>query len=196
MTATDPDIDDTERLYFRDDEPGDVLTPDGEYEPAEPLDKGDGEVQALSRADWHLRRIGRLSRERDTLDAVYKAELERLQLRHENRRTILEAAIAWHEAPLKSYARMRLELDNVKTLELPHGTIRSRTTTRPTVIVDDYSAVLAWAGDVLPDVVQQIPRIDKRALSAYVHASGELPPGVTLVPPTTTFTVTPEGGDV
>jgi phage host-nuclease inhibitor protein Gam len=142
-----------------------------------------------------MRRIGRLTRERDTLDAVYEAEIERLQDRHENRRSILQAAIAWHEAPLKSYAAMRRELDDVRTIELPHGVIRS--TARPQrVQVDDEQTVADWAKDTLPDVVSWRPRIDKRALSAYVRASGEVPPGVTLVPPTTTYTVHAEGGDV
>jgi phage host-nuclease inhibitor protein Gam len=179
--------------YFRDDEPGDTETPDDG--PAPDITEPD-HVKALGRCDWHLRRIGRLTRERDTLDAVYKAELERLQLRHENRRTILEAAIAWHEAPLISYAAMRREMDGTKTLELPHGVIRSRTTKALSIRVDDTDAVIAWAGDSLPDVVLYRPHVDKRALTVYVMASGEVPPGVTLVPPTTTYTVTAEGGDV
>jgi phage host-nuclease inhibitor protein Gam len=182
----------TDHLYFRDDEPGDTETPDDG--PAPDITESD-HVQALGRCDWHLRRIGRLTRERDTLDAVYEAEIERLQDRHENRRAILQAAIAWHEAPLISYARMRRETDDVRTLELPHGVIRS--TARPQrVQVDDEQTVADWAKDTLPDVVSWRPRIDKRALGAYVRASGEVPPGVTLVPPTTTYTVTPEGGDV
>jgi phage host-nuclease inhibitor protein Gam len=179
--------------YFDDTEPGDIETPDDG--PAPDITDA-AQVQALSRCDWHLRRIARLTRERDTLDAVYRAEMDRLQLRHENRRRILTDAIEWHEAPLKSYAAMRRDLDGTKTLELPHGTIRSRTATRPTVHIHDKGAVVEWAKDVLPDVVYFEPKVSKSSLAAWVQQSGEIPPGVTVAPPTTTYHVSAEGGDV
>lgn len=177
--------DDTERDYFRDADPGDVETPDDDE--AEPIND-------LGAANWHLRKIGDAIRQRNELAAVYDAEMERLRLRWMTRLARIEAVIAWHEAPLRSYAAMRLAADGMKTLELPHGTIRSRTPSKPTVTVEDYQAVMAWGRDVLPDVVETFERVNKRALNAYVMASGEIPPGCTVTPPETTFTITPEGG--
>lgn len=175
-----------------DDDPTDHLFTDPDDQPAAPIEGVN--VSAALKADWHLRRIRAIRRDIAELDAVYHAEMERLRDRHENRRRILEAREAWHLLPVTSWQRMRLERDGLKTIELPHGTLKSRTPTTPTVTVDDPDAVVEWAKDTLPDVVwvEKVTRISKAVLNRYVAQSGEVPPGVTVTPPETTFTVVVE----
>lgn len=184
-------IDETEHGYFDDVEPGDTETPDD----AAP-------IADLNEANWHLRKIAKARREYDELGAVYAAEmsrvtaeLDRLRLRWQIRADRIGHRIAWHEAPLKSYMAMRMREDpRLRTLDLPHGTIKARVGKVAGINVDDKDAVIAWAGDSLPDLVEQRPHLVKSVLDAYVRSSGEIPPGVTVVPPTTTFTITAEGG--
>lgn len=190
MTTTD---DEDVRRYFRDDEPGDHDTPDDTHDPANAAN----EVDARLRCDWHLRKLAAIRAELATVDAVYRAELDRLQARHTIRRDRLAAAAAWHETPLTSYALMRRDRDDVKTLELPNGAIRTTRRKTPKVTVDDEVALAAWAAlahDPVPVIATWRSElvIDKRALTTYVADSGEVPPGVTVTPPTTTVVIDTE----
>lgn len=184
-----------------DDPPGAVWS--GAIErPSECPETLDGNADAepvtdLTEANWHLRKIARAIQHRNELAAVYDAEMERLRLRWLTRLERIEADIAWHTAPLESYMQMRMREDpKLRTLDLPHGAIKARVGKEPTIKVDDDDAVLAWAGDTLPDLIEEetIRKVVRKVLVAYVKASGEIPPGVTVTPPATTISITAEGG--
>lgn len=152
--------DDHEHRYFRDDEPGDVETPD---DAAPPIDEPD-EIAQLARCDWHLRRLARIRHDIAVVDAVYKAEIDRLQIRHETRRARLLGAAAWHEAPLMSYMAMRRETDGIKSLELPHGTLKSRTPSKHSITIVDEDVFIGWANDHMAELVRTVEKPDARAI--------------------------------
>lgn len=68
-----------------------------------------------------------------------------------------------------------------KTIRLPTGSLSFRTVPGGHRVVD-AEAALAWARAYLPAAVVVSERLDAAAVREYVHASGEIPPGVERVP--------------
>lgn len=170
-------------------EPGDDL--DIDY--TQPAVTPDDPVDALERASWHMRVASMLTDERDQLVAVYKAEMERLELRLQHRVRILNERIAWHEEPVKSLHLALLRRDpRRKTIELPHGSSKVTVPKTPKVHITDKSALLAWAENSHPDILSRDVNVTGLRTIAHidgdtaVDANGEVIPGVEvrLDPPT------------
>lgn len=179
----------------------------GEDEPPAPTIDPAQEVQALTEANRHLRHIARLRHQLATLDAVYKAELDRLEDRHEHRRGIILRQIAWHEAPVIGLHAALLAADpRRKSIELPHGVLKSRTATAPAFVMRDPEAFVEWAEDHAAELVRtkKVPAVDaiKKADSLAVTfpaddapglvvftETGERVPGIEAMRPSTSYTV-------
>lgn len=210
------------RLRRRDLTKGHRMTIGAEWEPDPIYDIGDdeppapvidpaSEVKALTEANSHLRHIARLRRQLATLDAVYRAELDRLEDRHEHRRGIILRQIAWHEAPcIGLHAALLASDPRRKTVELPHGVLRSRTPSKPTYVMRDPDAFVAWAEDHAAELVRtkKVPAFDaiKKAdhLAVMFPADDDAPglvvftetgehvPGIEAMRPATAYTVATE----
>ena len=160
--------------------------PDIDYdEPA--LMPGD-EAEALERADWHMRKASMLTRERDQLAAIYRAEIERLHLRLAYRTRIYDDQIEWHELPVESLHRALLrESPKRKTIELPHGTSKIRVSKTPRIEFTDKAATMAWAETAHPEIlgrtinVTGVKSIASVTGALVIDDNGEVVPGVTAV---------------
>jgi len=174
------------------DDPG--HEPDIDYDT--PANMPEGEAEALERASWHMRKAAMLKAERDQLNAVYQAEIDRLLVRRGHRLRIIDNQIEWHEEPVRSL-HLALLRDNPrrKTIELPYGTSKVRAAQKPKVIIEDKGAVLAWAERNHPDLLGMTinvtdlrsvaePTDDGRAVDA---ATGELVPGASSHTPEPTW---------
>jgi phage host-nuclease inhibitor protein Gam len=154
--------------------------------PLEPANK----AQALADVDRHLRYIAAIERHKAVdreIAATRQAELDRW---YDRRMTRWEAKLAWHRGPcVELLAALREADPRLRTLDLPSGKVKSRTATKPTVVVADERAVLLWASHALPEAVVTRTRIDQRALAAHVLATGEIPEGVQLEEPRTSYTI-------
>lgn len=163
------------------DDLDDLATPD-DYDPdnPQPAPPIAGGVTAEDReANRHLRAIAALRHELDRVDTIYGHELDRLRARLEERRSVILRRIAWHEAPLIGLHAARLAVDpkGARSIELPHGTLRSRTPSKPSVHVVDDAAFVAWAEDNMAELVRRTP---KPALDAVKRAVGDARLVVTL----------------
>lgn len=155
----------------------------------EPANMPTGDAEALERASWHLSMSARYQHERDQLTAVFRAEIERLQLRLAERQRTLDARIAWHEEPVRAFhlARVRRDSKSPKTLALPHGTSRIRVPATHRLEITDKAALLAWAEVHHPEILSRdvnktgVKQIASVTAAGVVTANGEIVPGVTSV---------------
>jgi hypothetical protein len=145
-----------------------------------------GEPEALERASWHMRMAAQITAERDQIAAVYKAEMERLEMRLAHRMRIMNNRIAWHEQPVEALHLALLKSNpKRKTIELPYGTSKVRVSTAPKLSISDNSALLVWAENNHPELLGRTINITAVKTVAVMHmgkvidaASGEMIPGV------------------
>jgi len=167
----------------------------------EPANMPTGDAEALERASWHLSMSARYQHERDQLTAVFRAEIERLQLRLAERQRTLDARIAWHEEPVRAFHLARLARDpkSSKTLALPHGTSRIRVSKTPHVEIVDRPALLVWAEANHPDILGRTVNVTgvksiiaSGAGEQVVDGNGKFVPGVELSLPGPSWSVSYE----
>lgn len=166
MSLDEFDIDD---LYGDD-------TSDLKYE--QPAVMPANEAEALERANWHLRMAAKRRDERDQLAAVYKKEIERLQIRLQHRTRILNDQIAWHEEPVKGlHLALLRENPKRKTIELPSGKSSVRVPQTPKVNIVDNAAVLAWAEKEHPELISHAINVTAVRTVAGASDADGLKPG-------------------
>ena len=146
-----------------------------------------GEADALERASWHMRKAAMLTAQCDQLAAVYKAEIERLQIRLGHRVRIINDQIAWHEEPVKGLHLALLARDpKRKTIELPYGTSKVQERKTPKLTITDQATLLAWAESNHPDIlgrtinvtgVKTVAKVTD-SLAVVDASTGEVIPGV------------------
>lgn len=156
----------------------------------------DGTAEALDRASWHLKMAARATAQRDEIDAVYQAEMDRLEIRRLHRRRIFNDQIAWHQAPIESLHRALLRDDpKRKSIELPYGTSKIRVSKTPTVTFTDKAATLAWAETNHPDIlgrtinVTGVKSIANVTDAGVIDTTGEIIPGVEASTPEPSWSI-------
>lgn len=93
----------------------------------EPIDLDPAEVDALDRANWHLREIARIRREKAQLTASFDAEIRRIKIRLDARTAILDREEAWHLRPVIGLHRALRAADPKRTsITLACGTLKSK----------------------------------------------------------------------
>lgn len=158
--------------------------PDIDYET--PAEMPAAQTEALDRASWHLSMAARIRAERAQLDAVYAAEIERLQIRQAHRRRIMDDRIAWHEEPVEALHLALLRDDpKRKSIELPHGTSKIRVSKTRRLEFTDQPATIAWAEANYPEIlgrtinvtgVKHVATITEAGV--VIDPNGEIVPGV------------------
>jgi Bacteriophage Mu Gam like protein len=178
----------------------------------EPADQIRGDD--LTKADWHLRAIIRAEDNFARDRAVFDAEILRLTDRLEYLEVRTAKLIEWHETPLRQlHAALLAEDPTRKTIELPHGTLRSRTPATPRYIIESRDRFVEWALVNAPDVLTATWKVDSATIRndprfiptrfelepdervQLVTVDGEVVPGVKFVLDPPTFTVTTAGQD-
>lgn len=196
-------------------------TSDVDYD--QPAVLPDDEHAREDRLAWHAYMIRRIRADQTRLADEYDAERERLEqqidalvapLRAEIRQQadareeqmrIIENAVAWHEAPLKSYALMRYrEDDDIKTIPFVHGRSKLTTPKKAQVFYDpeQTETFMAWVRDAHPEIMKEPNITDLRKLVTVTEelkvidtATGEVVPGVTASVPEQTWSFDPNPGD-
>ena len=160
----------------------------------------------LERASWHLKMASRLARERDELNVVYQAEIERLTNRWRARAEVFANRIEWHERPVRELHMALLAEDpKRKTIHLPYGTSKVRVSKTPRVRIVDQPTLLAWAEQNWPDIlgrtinvtgvkeiVARLPKLEPGETSGVTDLNGELIPGAAATMPESSWSVSYE----
>lgn len=146
----------------------------------DPLPEGEDVPPPNSREqlDWLLRKGMRLQADLRDVKVVYDAERERLDGWLADRTKAAEAQLRRIEAIVEAYARPEMKQAKVKTLSLPHGTVRMKALPGRVVVADE-DAFKAWAltsghdelvrvnVDVNRQALGKLPRVaDKMAAEA------------------------------
>lgn len=169
---------------------------------APPIDLSAGESDALAQADWHLRHLRVLGRQREQLLDVFQAEQERLAERLAARLALIDAKADWHSKPVEDLHKALLEADEKrKSIALPNGTLKSRKG-QDSWEYEDEEAFISWARSKHPELVRVTHAVNKadvkktfRAATpgeegqAVDPATGEPIPGVTVKPGETRFSI-------
>lgn len=142
-------------------------------------------IENLDAADWALRRLADLQREKAENEAIARRRIEEIQMRLATLNKRAERGIAYFEAKLTEWAKAnRAELipGKKKTRDLPSGSISFRKKGGGLVVVDE-AALLKWAeeqglekGLVRIKVEPALSEIKKQL------GEGEVPPGMDVEP--------------
>lgn len=166
-----------------------------------PAELPDDDNDILERVAWHARMARRAQAELDEISDLYDAELARLTERRENRVRIIMERLAWHKAPIESYARMRLERDGKRTIELPHATSKISVPTKPQVFITDTDTLTDWARTRHPEILRSPNVTDVRRVVTVTDDgkvvdpdTGEFVPGVEAQVPQPRWSIDLEPG--
>lgn len=151
--------------------------------------------------DYRLSKLRRLTAELETTEQRFTAELERIEMlcdratagvrgQIDHHRKIIEA---WHQHQVRENPR-------VKTITLPHGTVKARKVAA-TVAITDQDAAVEWCAQHAPEALKSSVLLSKlpatvtpTAAGVVDTSSGEQLPWATVKPERVSVTVTPEPG--
>jgi len=161
---------------------------------------------ALERASWHVRHIGELRNAQADVRGVFDAEIARLTDRLQHRLEVLDRQIEWHAKPVRSlHAAILVNDPKRKTIHLPHGTLKARVATKPTVFINDPELVQEWAlahePDLCPPKQVQVTALRKILvvrddMRVIEPSTGELVPGVSASVPDPSFSIDTDMGEM
>lgn len=155
------------------DAEADPLSPDGVTLRRLPEAARGFRLENIGQAEWAMRHL------RDSIAAVGNAEAQAAAWHDEIDRWAAQVTAgpkgtaAWFHGLLMDWGhRSRLENDKAPTLPLPSGTVET-TKRKPAPKVDDAEALLAWALEHAPDIVET-PPVVQRVPAAAAKALGRV----------------------
>lgn len=159
----------------------------------------DFRVDTPEQAAWAMRKYRVLAQRKAQYEALAAAERERIDAWLTRVSASVEVEMEWFAGHLEFYA-LKQRLAGTKTVELPDGTIKTRSTS-PTFEIDK-AVFLEWAQDAKRDDVLRVKlEPDMTAIKgAFLAdgeavidpASGEVVPGLAPVEARTTVKIDPD----
>ena len=163
-------------------------------------------VEDLSSAEWAMRRVAKATKEIADIDAAAQQWHQEIEDWRDKVAKRPNQTIEFFSEHLARYARKAREAnEDNKTLVLPSGEVRTRSS-KEKIVVDDVEAALEWARTAAPDAIKTtesllvkelahhvaIQRGDEEAQPLLVDpTSGEIVAGLSLAPATLSVTVVP-----
>jgi len=167
-------VDENYEEQFRNAEETNVReTFDGDTEDSVPFEAPVPDEEAVNMS---LRALRFWRKEEADVVAEYSNEIEKLQARRDAELERLSRRMQWHLDGLRGY----LWASGKKSLKHAYGTLK-RIKGRDRVEVEDFSALFEWEKTSNVDVIRIKSEADKKAISAHIKATGEIPGGVDLV---------------
>ena len=157
-------------------------------------------VKNKSDADFYLRQINKLKKQKEEINEFVDQEIER-QLRlyqeyREDRMRPLDNQIAFYENALKTFAMNEYAETNKKTIKLPNGTLAIKKQ-QPKYVYNDEQVLEFLQENNYKDYIRTKAEVNKKDLkkNAIVNNNNELVidgkvvPGVTVIPQEDKFEV-------
>ena len=157
-------------------------------------------VKNKSDADFYLRQINKLKKQKEEINEFVDQEIER-QLRlyqeyREDRMRPLDSQIAFYENALKTFAMNEYAETNKKTIKLPNGTLAIKKQ-QPKYVYNDEQVLEFLQENNYKDYIRTKAEVNKKDLkkNAIVNNNNELVidgkvvPGVTVIPQEDKFEV-------
>ena len=134
-------------------------------------------IESKDQAIWATRKIAqKVKEQRQNLEAA-QAEIDRINNWMESENGKLDQEIQFFEALLESYFyRLREEDPKLKSLKLPHGTLKLRKQ-QPKFEYDE-DKLLPWVKENLVSALVIKESVSKTTVKDYIKETGEVVPGV------------------
>jgi hypothetical protein len=150
-----------------------------------------------AKAEWALRKLAALRSKITENSDLATAEIARVQewLNHTTEKLNKDAS--YFEGMLTTYAISERNVNDRKTIELPHGKVKSRSV-KAKVSVLNAEKFVEWARANNPDLIRIKETPNVSALSDFiigtnvVTADGEIIPEVQVIPETINFNIETE----
>ena len=137
-------------------------------------------IETKDQAAWALRKMSRIKAEQDENIQTAQAEIERITSWRDEENGKLERSISFFEGLLYEYfVQLRDENPKLKTMKLPHGSLKMRAQ-QPQYEYDE-DQLLPWAKENLPDAVVVKESVAKTPVKKHIQETGEMVPGVQMV---------------
>lgn len=137
------------------------------------------QVANQSQAIWALRKMQQLTRRQAAAQATARDEIDRIGRWLTDIEAKSQGELAYFEALLRDYFLREQAADpRLKSLQLPHGTLKLRNQQREYAF--DERLVIPWAKENLPEAVQIKENLLKTPVKDYIKATGEVLPGVVI----------------
>ena len=137
------------------------------------------EISDQSGAIWALREIKMIEQRRQEAKETAMNEADKIMKWYEQVSQKADNEREYFDGLLLGYMnRLRQEDPKLKTVKLPGGELRVRKQ-QPRFEYDD-EAVMAWAEQWLPQVIQTKRAISRQDVKQYIKDTGEVVPGVTV----------------
>lgn len=149
-----------------------------------------------AKANWALRKLGEIRKQIAEAEALAAAERLRIDMWLDRVTQSFDHDITYFEHQLKAYADKQ-RAEGRKTVELPHGKIKSRAVAAKLEVVDK-ELFLKWARESAPHVIKIVEspsmtvmndNIDKTEDGPVFAGTGELVPGLSVVPASVSITI-------
>ena len=134
-------------------------------------------IGAPDAAEDHLQRLAELQASLSWVKEHAQRQRAKADTYEEAESAKIKKAIAWHQQGLQAF----LWNTGEKTLRLVHGTLK-RIAARPSVVVNDEAAFIAWARDHKPELLRTKVEPAKKEILAFIKDQGELPDGIEIDP--------------
>lgn len=147
--------------------------------PEAPEEKERFRIETKDQAAWALRKMSRIQAEIEENNKVAQAEIERVTAWRDEENEKLERSISFFESLLHEFFHSQRESDpKLKTMKLPHGTLKMRKQ-QPQYEYDE-DQLLPWAKESLPEAVVVKETVSKNPVKKHIRETGEMVPGVTI----------------
>lgn len=158
-------------------------------------------IENLDSLNWAFRKISALNSQKAEIDALAKAEIQRITEWQNKETSAIKDSIGYFESAIKEYHFNELQNGGKKTITTPFGKVSSKTTgEQPEATdkvqllqhveengLDQYVKIkkeVAWA-----DIKKTLQIAEVNGNKVVVDETGQVVPGVGVKPTTTTFKV-------
>jgi Bacteriophage Mu Gam like protein len=161
----------------------------------------DGEpfrIVADAMAEWALRKLAAVRAKKAENDSIAEAEVQRVTLWVQGANSALDHDEQYFVGLLSDYARRERDEHGRKSVVLPHGAVKSRSSAAKVRVIDP-EVFTPWAQENATELLRVTVAPAQAAINEQVEiteagavfiATGEVVPGVTVDPATIKYTVT------
>lgn len=147
--------------------------------PEVPEERERFKIESKDQAAWALRKMSRIKAEIEENNRVAQAEIDLIVSWRDEENEKLERSISFFESLLHEFFLQLRESDpKLKTMKLPHGTLKMRAQ-QPQYEYDE-DVLLPWAKENLPEAVVTKESVAKNPVKKHIQETGETVPGVTI----------------
>lgn len=147
-------------------------------------------IEDKAQAIWAIRKLAKKKKDRDANIKAVEDEIKRLHFWLEVENSELDHEVRFFESLLHRYfMELRNEDKKLKSVKLPHGVLKMRKQQAEFHYQEDE--LLAWAKTFMISAVQTSIKesVVKSVIKEHIKETGEVIPGVTIIPREEKFTV-------